>query len=90
MRTDDLDPKHEDAVERFFEQAEEADPDRFAEVERLYPVLTERELAARRAREVGFTEQSMETGLLTQGDGHRRAIPLIADLFGRRINIPQF
>ncbi|HEY6115118.1 MAG TPA: hypothetical protein VI172_04085 [Candidatus Dormibacteraeota bacterium] len=90
MNRDHVDKDHEDSVEQFIEEARRQDPDRVAEVEERYPVLTERELALRRAREVGFTQMSMETGILTQSDRRRPAIPLIADLWGWRIAIPQF
>jgi hypothetical protein len=86
--TDDLDPKHERAVEEFIEGVREVNPVRVAEVEVRYPVLSERELAWRRGREVGFTAQCTTTGVLTAFG--RPPIPVMADLFGRRMAILSF
>ena len=72
----ETDATHEAAVEAFLKAAAEKDPDRVADVEQRYPVLSDEELEWRRSREVRLS------------DAFANTLALSADLFGRRLAVP--
>lgn len=93
---EELDANHERQVDTFLRAAAEKEVGEPIDDKAFHtwlkrhrhPVLTERELEWRRGHEVGFTEQSLTTGMMTAAG--RPPVSIMADIFGRRVGAPVF